>query len=100
MQAKPKGPSKTTPKHGKDPVNRLYTTFRRGSTKKAENDGGINPDGSIEVAAVCGGVVRIYDTVKHKRRRLDELYFPNHGAAVLFATEHDESQRAMRARAS
>ena len=26
-----KGPSSTTPKHGKNPANRLYTAFKRGA---------------------------------------------------------------------
>lgn len=95
---KQKGPAKTTPTHGKRVENRLYSKYQRGKDAKTREDGGINPDGTIEVATVCGTVVSVYDKVKHGRRRLDRFIAPNHGAAVLWATEHDENQRAARAR--
>ena len=88
----PKGPAKTTPKHGKKIENRLYSKYRRGSPKR-ESSGGINPDDHIAVAAVCQDEVRVFDDVKHGRRLIRVRQFAHYGAAALWATEHDAAER-------
>lgn len=97
---KQKGPAKTTPKHGKNPERRLYSTWRRGIPKNDQADGGINPDGTIDVAAVCGSTARIYSSVKEGRKFRYSIEFASHGGAALFAVEHDAAERAARARRS
>jgi hypothetical protein len=62
---------------------------------------GANPDSTINVAAVCGTEVRIYDDEPKgggPRLLLRTLNFAHHGAARLYAQEHDEAERAARAR--
>ena len=88
----------TTPKHGKRIENRLYSKFRRGRLMKDDNrPSQLNPDASIYVAAVCGREVTIFNDKKHGRRAVQWRNFPHRGAAVLFAIEHDEAERAARA---
>jgi hypothetical protein len=86
----------STPKHGKRHENRLWSRDRRGDGKRQERDGGINPDGSISVAAVCGNEVRVYSEAKAGRRLRYAQTFATHGAARLWAHEHDDAERQPR----
>jgi hypothetical protein len=91
------GKRASVPKHGKKPENRLWSKWRRGhGTKTDDNDGTINPDATIRVAAVCGEEVLIYDKSKRVRRLSTTYQLANHGAAVLFAAEWDEAERRSR----
>ncbi len=88
------GKRASEPKHGKKDENRLWSKYRRGDGVKTEEGGGrINPDGAIEIAAVCGAELRTYAKVKHGRHLMNVRQFAHHGAAVLYATEFEESQR-------
>lgn len=61
----------------------------------------IDPDATINVATVCGNEVSIYgDVPKEGGRRplLRRFRLQHHGAAVLYAQEHDEAERSARAR--
>lgn len=70
-----KGPSRTTPKHGK-------RMRQPGVTKREARE---NPP----VAAVCGAEARVY-----MFGRLHQVYpFPHHGAALTFAVEFDARQK-------
>lgn len=54
------------------------------------------PDDKINVAAVCGTQVRIYDTPNPYtgvRRFLWKKEFANHGQALQFADEYEQGQR-------
>lgn len=94
----PESKRATTPKHGKKPENRLYSKWRRGmANSQREGDGGMNPDASIRVAIVCGDEVRVYEKTKGAPRRLYGSYsFASHGAARLWAEEHDAMERQAR----
>lgn len=62
---------------------------------------GANPDSTINVATVCGTEVRIYDDEPKSggpRALLRTLSFAHYGAARLYAQEHDDAERAARAR--
>lgn len=60
-----------------------------------------NPDHNINVATVCGNEVRVFGDVPRgggPRPFLRRISFPHHGAALLWAAEHDEAERVARAR--
>lgn len=60
-----------------------------------------NPDANINVAAVCGKQVRVFGDIPPtggRRPLLKTIDFPHHGAARLWAKEHDDAERAARAR--
>lgn len=84
---------RTVPKHGKKLENRLWSKDHRGDGKRPTRDGGINPDGAIEVAAVCGSEVRVFASVKQGRALLSVRTFAHRGAALLWAHEHDQRER-------
>lgn len=58
----------------------------------------VNPDSNISVATVCGKEVRVFGSYDGKTRRafLWSREFLTKGAAQLFATEFDESERKAR----
>ena len=61
----------------------------------------MNPDANIQVAIVCGNEVRIYSELAegYDRRQLKWVReFSSHGAAVLYAQEFEDAERASRAR--
>lgn len=50
----------------------------------------------LNLAAVCGSEVRIYGPLYDTRRRLlNVMQFPHYGAALTYAVEYDERQRAL-----
>jgi hypothetical protein len=92
QEAAARGKRATVPKHGKSPENRLWSKTKRGDGKQKERDG-INPDGSLDVACVCGNEVRTYGEVKFGRRLKSVLQFSHRGAAIQYAHEYEEAQR-------
>jgi hypothetical protein len=88
-----KGKRATVPKHNKNPANRLWTKWKRGDGKQKERDGGMNPDGAIDVATVCGSQVRTYREVKHGRVLSGIRDFSHRGAALVWAHEFEDFQR-------
>lgn len=49
------------------------------------------------VAAVCGNEVRIFGSVNEKSRRrplIKILKFTTHGKALMYAQEHDDTEKA------
>lgn len=95
---KPKGPAQTTPKHGKRVENRLWSKWHRGPEQRTEQIGGLNPDGTISVVAVCGNEARRYAKVKWGRKLESVDLFPSHGAAKLYADEFERWERVLQGR--